>query len=215
MQSAERAHLVCSLFVYLTRTTTKLLEDLHDAGNIAAWGEFDLRYRSLLVGFARHMGFGPEDAAEIAQRVLAEFSQGQKRGEYRRDRGRLRSWLIGIARHVGSDLRRERGRERVGGNTAAIAQATDDVEPDLLEAWRLERDRVVLDRALATLRENGRTDEQTFLAFELFALRGVPADQVAALCGMSVDSVYVAKNRLTKRLRQLVREMTHVYEEDE
>jgi hypothetical protein len=47
------------------------------------------------------------------------------------------------------------------------------------------------------------------------ALRGVPAPEAAAQAGMTVDQVYVAKSRLTKRIKALVQEMTSAFEEDE
>ena len=45
-------------------------------------------------------------------------------------------------------------------------------------------------------------------------LRGVPAPEAASQCGMTVDQVYVAKSRITRRLRDLVRELTDAFEED-
>jgi len=66
---------------------------------------------------------------------------------------------------------------------------------------------------MATLRETGRVQANTMLAFELFAIRGVPAEEVATQCGISVDAVYVIKNRLTGRLREIVQELTIAYDE--
>jgi hypothetical protein len=49
---------------------------------------------------------------------------------------------------------------------------------------------------------------------ELVALRGVPAQAAAEQCGMSVDEVYVAKNRVTRQLREIVTEMTKAYDDE-
>lgn len=193
-----------------TRTTTRLLDDLRDPGNSDAWRNFDARYRPVLVSFARRLGFQPDDAVELAQQTLVEFARAYLAGRYQRAQGRLSSWLVGIARHVGSAMRRTRGAQRVGGDTM-IAELP--AENDLSRVWEDERDRSILQQALAQLRTASRADESTFLAFELCALRGVPAQEVANRCGISVDSVYLAKSRLTKRLREIVAEMTEVYEE--
>lgn len=66
-----------------TRTTTRLIEDLKNPANAAAWSEFDARYRPLLTGFGRHLGLSPDDAAEMAQRALATFSAALREGRSR------------------------------------------------------------------------------------------------------------------------------------
>ncbi len=50
-------------------------------------------------------------------------------------------------------------------------------------------------------------------AFELFALRGLPATEVSRQCEMEVAEVYRIKNRLTRRLREIVGELTEAFEE--
>jgi DNA-directed RNA polymerase specialized sigma24 family protein len=88
-------------------------------------------------------------------------------------------------------------------------------EPALRSIWADERDREILSRALLVLREESAMDERTLNAFELVAIRGVPPDEVAKECGMSVDQVYVARSRATKRLRRIVEDLTAAFEEDE
>ena len=78
----------------ITRTTTVLLEGLHDASNDAVWGEFDRRYRPVVFGFARRLGLDDADAADVAQETLTRFLEEYRRGVYDRERGRLRSWLV-------------------------------------------------------------------------------------------------------------------------
>jgi DNA-directed RNA polymerase specialized sigma24 family protein len=64
------------------------------------------------------------------------------------------------------------------------------------------------------LRDESEFDDRTLGAFELSSLRGVPVAETAAQCGMSLDQVYVARSRVTKRLRSLVEELTAAFEED-
>jgi len=45
--------------VRVTRTTTRLIEDLRDPGNAVAWGAFDEGYRPVLTGFARVLASSP------------------------------------------------------------------------------------------------------------------------------------------------------------
>lgn len=203
----------------LTRTTTRLIEDLRDPGNAGAWSAFDARYRPVLISFALRLGFSADDAAEVAQQSLAEFARCHGEGRYQREQGRLSSWLIGIARNVGSSMRRRNmagGLARAGGDTV-IGQMPAELpdEQHLTRIWAAEREQVILTEAMAILRTSPRMDERTLRAFELVAVRGVPAAEVAAECEMSIDAVYVVKNRLIKRLREIVRELTTAYDEGE
>lgn len=198
-----------------TRTTTQLLEDLRESGNADAWTRFDARYRPVLVGFARTLGFSPDDSAEVAQRTMVEFTRAYQSGRYERGQGRLSSWLIGIARNTAMSMRREGRRNRAVGGEAMqdAAEAVIGDEAHLTRIWAKERDSAVLAEAIRQLRGSPRMEAHTMRAFELFALRGMPAAEVAKECGIDVDSVYVIKNRLTKRLREIVRELTLAYEE--
>ncbi|MFN0136512.1 MAG: sigma-70 family RNA polymerase sigma factor [Phycisphaerae bacterium] len=196
----------------ITHTTTQLLAELRSSSGETAWVDFDARYRPVLQRFATQLGFASSDADELAQQTLTEFCRAFREGLYDPARGRLRSWLIGIARNVGHAMRRNRGAARVGGNSVL------DTLPDeaaLTHIWDEQREKEVFDQAMRTLRASSRMDQVTIQAFELYAIRGIDVDEVAKRCDMSVDTVYVIKNRLTKRLREIVAELTAAYEEGE
>lgn len=199
-----------------TRTTTSLLDALRDPGNEPVWTAIDARYRPVVAGMARRIGLNPSDAEEVAQETMAQFSKAYAEGKYDRAKGRLSSWIIGIAHHTSLKMLRTRRRPAeagVGGPDAADADAPHD-EQSLRTIWEDERDRAILARAMAMLRDQSGIDDRTILAFELTGIRGVPAEEAGVQCGMSVDQVYVAKSRVTRRLRNLVAELEAAYEED-
>ena len=148
---------------------------------------------------------------------MTEFFEAYMAGRYERGKGRLSSWLIGIARNTASAMRRPRGSARqVGGDTVAGEMPAPIPDgPHLTRVWERERQKAILSEAMTLLRTTTKTDEKTLRAFELVAVRGMPAEAVAAECGISVDAVYVVKNRLTKKLREIVRDLTSAYEEGE
>ncbi len=192
------------------RTTTVLLESLRDEKNAAAWEQFDERYRPILTGFARGLGLAEADAAEVAQEALAEFARCYRAGKYSRDRGRLSSWIIGIAHHAAIDFLKAKGRRSHRGESAMI-DVSDPARMTVI--WERERKATILARAMAELRKT-RTDEKTIRAFELVGLRGVPAEAAARECGMTVQDVYTAKNRVTASLRRIVERIEAEYDED-
>jgi RNA polymerase sigma factor (sigma-70 family) len=199
-----------------TQTTTRLIDDLRDPANPPAWDEFDRRYRPVITGLGRALALNGDEAEELAQRTLGEFAVALREGRYQRERGRLSSWLLGIGRNIALDIRRRRERHRGAGADSMIAGMPAELSDTehLTHVWQRERERAILSRAMDMLRESTRTEERTLRAFELFALRGVSAPEVARECAMGVDAVYVIKNRLTARLRELVREITLAYDED-
>jgi DNA-directed RNA polymerase specialized sigma24 family protein len=195
-----------------TRTTTRLLDALHDTSNELAWSHIDARYRPVIVGLARRLGLRDSEADEVGQQTLSEFVRAYRERRYDRAKGRLSSWILGIAHHTA--LKSLRNTRRDGSATALEHVPASPDEPHLRSIWTDERDRCILERALGMLRDESAVDDRTLLAFELVGLRAVPAAQAAEQCGMSVDQVYVAKNRVTKRLRSLVAELTEAFEAD-
>lgn len=200
--------------IFATRTTTQLLDALRDPSNQIVWGHVDGRYRPVVASLARRLGLDQADADEVAQQTLAEFYRAYRDGRYDRARGRLSSWILGIAHHSTRRLQRQR---KGGGATPndAIDEAPDAAaDATLRQVWEEERDRAILSQALGILRDDSSIEDKTLLAFELVGLRGVPAAQAAQECAMPVEQVYVAKSRVTKRLRELVKQLTDAFEED-
>ncbi|MBK8915929.1 MAG: sigma-70 family RNA polymerase sigma factor [Phycisphaerales bacterium] len=185
-----------------TNTTTELLDGLHQSGNRAAWSEFDRRYRPILIAFLARMGLDHADAADVAQETLACFVRDYRLNRYDRSRGRLRTWLISIARFRLADLRREEGRRREI-PAAALESVADDREADAL--WEAEQRRFIFEQAVAELRTTTRFSERTIEAFERVVIRREPVDQVSAEVGLSPQEIYNAKGRIVERLRDLVK----------
>lgn len=199
----------------LTRTTTQLLDSLRDPSNQGLWTQFDHRYRPVLRSFARAQGLSDEDAAEVAQETLAQFTADYNAGRYDRSRGRLSAWIIGIARNRVVDLARARQRRRLQRGESALGDVAE--LPDaatVTQEWETARRKVIFERALESLRADTRMGERTIRAFELCAIRSVPPEAAAAQCGMTVAEVYVAKNRAIKKLREIVAEFTQEFDEE-
>jgi RNA polymerase sigma-70 factor (ECF subfamily) len=192
-----------------TRTTTGLLDALHDQSNDAVWSAIDARYRPVIAALAVRLGLRSPDADEVAQQALAEFVRSYKDGRYDRTKGRLSSWILGIAHHTALKMM----QKREGNNSGTMISELAD-EQSLRTIWTDERDRTILAKAMDLLRDESEIDERTLLAFELVALRGVPAIEAGEQAQMTVDQVYVAKNRVTRKLRVLVEQLTEAFEED-
>ncbi len=197
--------------ILATRTTTQLLDALREPGNEPVWEQLDKRYRGVIQSLARRFGLRDNEAQEVAQQTLAEFVGAYRAGRYERGKGRLSSWIMGIARNLILATLRERAAHDAAplGEVDAMAD-----EAALRRVWGEERDRELLMRAVDTLRDDSSIEDRTLRAFELVALRGVPAAEAAAQCAMTPDQVYVARSRVTKRLRDVVARLTDAFEDD-
>lgn len=195
----------------LTRTTSVLLDQLRDAANTGAWQELDRRYRPIIAGLSRKAGLNEADAEDVAQETLADVFRGYSQGRYQRSKGRLRAWLIGIARFKIVDAQRRAARSGSACETQLAAETSED---EWSQAFASELRAAVLLDALSRLRESGRIEPRNLSAFELVAIRGVPASEAAASLGMSSQEVYLAKSRCLERIRTIIQEIEAAYEQD-
>lgn len=196
----------------VTHTTTALLQGLHDLEGNAAWEMLDRRYRPIVIGLARRLGLSDQDAMDVAQdtmiRVLADYREGR----YDRERGRMRSWLLTIARNRIADVYRKRAVRREARGESAMVTIPKDQE--LEDLWSTERRFVVLREALADLQANSRTSDRSILAFEMLVFHRRNVSDVAGELDMSENDVYLAKSRVAKKLKETVQKLESLYDED-
>ncbi len=194
-----------------TRTTSTLLASLRDPQNDAAWAEIDARYRPIITSLARRAGLSDEDAADAAQETMGAFFRAYQAGRYDRERGRLRQWLIGIARTAIADLHRLRARGPARLETTLAPEGTD---AEWSDAWEAERRAEILRLALEQLRTSDRLDPANLKAFEMVALQQIPVPEVAATLGMTAQEVYLAKSRCLERMRSIVTRVESAYDDE-
>lgn len=192
------------------RTTTALLNGLLEPGNERAWDDLDARCRPIMMAVARRIGLGQAEAEDAVQAAMAGFVEAYRRGQYRRERGRLSAFLVTILRSRAIDLLRKRHRGREAEMPPEAIERLG--EADVTRLWMDERQNQLLRHALDELRRGG-TDEDMISAFEMFGVRGVEIGEVTATLGMSRDEVYNAKYRITQRLRPVVARLDSLYED--
>lgn len=185
-------------------TRASLLVQLRDGTNHVAWQEFMQLYGPVVYGFARKRGLQDADAADLMQDVIRSVSTAIGRLEYDRNQGTFRGWLFTITRNkVFNFLSARRIRPQGSGDTATNRML--DAHPDSDDGagtWEIEYQRRVA--ALAIERIRPEFQAKTWQAFELTAVEGVAAPDVARQLGLSPGAVYVAKSRVLARLKEEV-----------
>ena len=182
-------------------TTIGLLDRLDRPNNQMAWGEFDFRYRPIVVAVARRLGLCMSDADDVAQQTMIAFLREWSAGRYDPSRGRVRTWMLAVVRHRVIDCIRARQRMRgLAGETLAELVPAHELE----RTWDDSSRQAILIEALDYLRSASRTESKTIDAFERFAIHAVPAEVVAEEFGLETAEVYRIKSRIVKRLREMV-----------
>ncbi|MGB9624501.1 MAG: RNA polymerase sigma factor [Phycisphaerae bacterium] len=184
-------------------TTTTLLDGLHQTANARAWRRFEERFHPMILAFARKLGLNETDAQDAAQETMMAFVEAYRQGRYDRSKGRLRSWLFGIARRTVVEIVRRRPRE------VAVSDATDagafietaEAPDTAARIWEHEWRCAVLQACVAEVAQN--IAPETLAAFDLYVLRQWPAERVAEQLGVTTNAVYVAKNHVLTRIRQI------------
>jgi RNA polymerase sigma-70 factor (ECF subfamily) len=171
--------------------------------------------------FVRREGVGLEEAKDVAQGFFALILERKDFQSVRKEKGRLRSFLLASLKHFMSNERRDAATIKRGGGRMLIpfdVIASDDssefdrsdaLSADLLydRRWAL----TVLDRVFTRLREEAQRSANAPLLERLNALLSDEPDrpshaEIAREFGMSENAVKQAFHRLRQRYRQLLRE---------
>ncbi len=174
-----------------------------------------------LYGFVRRQGHGPEEAEDLTQGFFAQLLERRDLDVVRREKGRLRSYLLVSLKHfLTNERHRAMAIKRGGGRSLipleelknaerAALEPTDNLTADLIyeQQWALR----VLEQVLARLREERRAAGDTVLFEQLEKLLAdepgrPPLAETAARLAMSENAVKQAIHRLRDRYRQILRE---------
>ncbi|MBT4768813.1 MAG: sigma-70 family RNA polymerase sigma factor [Phycisphaerae bacterium] len=161
------------------------------------WNEFADKYSRIIAGFARNAGLPAQEADDVLQDVLMGFFRVSDRFEYDPKKGRFRGYLKRVT------LNAIRARHRKKRPTTGFDDTVDPpAESDLDAAWDRQWTEQLLQRAMGEARNE--VEERTWQSFELYGVRGVPAEEVAKETGMTPAAIRHAKMRLTRRVREIV-----------
>jgi RNA polymerase sigma factor (sigma-70 family) len=176
-------------------------------GSEVGWQEFHDMYRALILLRGGDRGLRPAEKEDLVQDVLLAFFKQHDRFVYDRAKGRFRNYLRTIIDRCAFKIIRRRPpaeREISVLEADGVFLASDDNEK-FNARWDRAWEQLVLQQALDEVRD--LVKEQTYAAFRMYALDGIPPADIAEALGLSVASVYVAKNRVVERLRGIVAAM--------
>jgi RNA polymerase sigma factor (sigma-70 family) len=174
-----------------------------------------------LYGFVRRQGYSPEEAQDLTQGFFVMLLERRDLDAVRREKGRLRSYLLtSLKNYVAKAHRRTMTIKRGEGRPLVpldelVARERADLEPaDTLSADRIYERRwalTLLEQVLKRLEEEYRVAGSSSLFEQLKQLLSDDPDrpsqaQIAQNAGMTGNAVKQALYRLRQRYRLLLRD---------
>ncbi len=170
-----------------------------------AWEEFEARYAPIIAGFARNLGANRQEIDDVIQEVMLGFYKASPNFKYEPANGRFRGYLKSCTVHVILSDRKRRSRLKFSGLPVEDVQAS---QPDLLnKLWEAQWEEHIVGRAVNEVRLESQGN-RVFQAFERYVLQGEDPASTAQRLGMSVESVYAAKTRMLRQIRDRVKQIS-------
>ncbi len=187
-----------------------------------ALAQFCRAYWFPLYAYARRMNLGVADAEDLTQAFFERLLSRELLGQARRERGRLRSFLLHAFKNFASEEWRRRGAQKRGGGRQIVEmdalsaeerfalEPHDNVTPEVEyeRAWARELLRQAVDRLGQVYEAAGNGAMFRALREQLTeggSARGYPG--VAATLGLSESGVRFAAFKLRQRYRAVLREI--------
>lgn len=185
-------------------THISFLKRLGEGADSRSWVQFHRCYGELMIRYARRLGASAEAAEDAAQEVsmylfrsMPKFSRGQRKGSFR---AYLRLSVV----HALTRAARQRARQGSLLDPDSLVELAS--KPDELDAsWQEEQYHHRIRRALRSVEPE--FEPATMEAFRRQVLFAETAAEVAERLGISRDSVYQAKSRVLRRLRERISEL--------
>ncbi len=172
-----------------------------------AWNRLVETFGPIVYQWARTSGLNADDAADVVQDVFTKVARGIGSFQRQKEQGSFRSWLATITRNRIRDFfRRDKIKNPApAGGTQAMQQlqsVPDSLDESISEA---QINRRLPARVLELVQSE--IEPRTWQAFWLTTVEAGSARDVADQLDMRLASVYQAKSRVLRKLRQRLQEL--------
>ena len=176
------------------------------AMNPESWSRMVNTFGPVVYRWCRSGGVPEADAADLVQDVFIAVARGIGHFQRQKKQGSFRSWLATITRNQVRDFfRKQAKRDLAAGGTDAWQRMQES--PDELDST------ICADNAMSSITRRvlesvrGEFESATWTAFWMTAVEGKTGEETSEATGISVSSVYQAKSRILRRLRQRLSEL--------
>ena len=185
-------------------TRSSVLRAVANTENEAAWQRFFDLYAGFVFSIARSKGLNDTDADDIVQMVFSDLARNLPSFKYDREKGRFRPYLAALVKWRVIDrlkaVRRDADLKADFMEEAKSAATTEDEDFEERE-WQS----AAMEETLRRIKPEVRPEH--YAAFVASAVEGQDTDVVTKLYGISRDSLYQIRKRLTVKLREKLAEV--------
>ena len=185
-------------------TRSSVLRAVANTENEAAWQRFFDLYAGFVFSIARSKGLNDTDADDIVQMVFSDLARNLPSFKYDREKGRFRLYLAALVKWRVIDrlkaVRRDADLKADFMEEAKSAATTEDEDFEERE-WQS----AAMEETLRRIKPEVRPEH--YAAFVASAVEGQDTDVVTKLYGISRDSLYQIRKRLTVKLREKLAEV--------
>ena len=184
----------------MTTTSESLLFQLTNfdhSSNQKSWEKFVSIYTPLIFYWARKTGLKPNDAADLVQDVLTRVFQKLPELQYDPAKS-FRGWLRTVTINRYRELRRLKSFQI---ETASDSLLEKLAPVELAEStWDIDYAKLLVAQAMERMKDE--FSEAMWRALERVMLKNEPVAEAAAATGVNHWTIYSARSRLMKRLRE-------------
>ena len=185
-------------------TRSSVIRAVANTENEAAWQRFFDLYAGFVFSIARSKGLNDTDADDIVQMVFSDLARNLPSFKYDREKGCFRSYLAALVKWRVIDrlkaVRRDADLKADFMEEAKSAATTEDEDFEEREGQS-----AAMEETLRRIKPEVRPEH--YAAFVASAVEGQDTDVVTKLYGISRDSLYQIRKRLTVKLREKLAEV--------
>ncbi|HSG70851.1 MAG TPA: sigma-70 family RNA polymerase sigma factor [Planctomycetaceae bacterium] len=188
-------------------TRESLLVQVRSPANREAWDQFASIYRPVIYRLARRKGLQDADAQDLAQQVLIAVASAIERWEKSDESVKFHHWLRRVARNAIVNALSRQPHDRAAGGSSAheLLSEQPGADPESETLIELEYRRELYLRAARIV--SADVEPETWRAFEMTVIEGRTIDDAAHTLNKSVGTIYAARSRIMRRLREAVQEL--------
>jgi RNA polymerase sigma-70 factor, ECF subfamily len=177
------------------------LLDRAKQGDNFAFQRISMLYSGLVYHWCRTTGLSPQDSEDTSQQIFMSVSRNLSRFRREKTGDSFRGWLRVIARtKIADQFRENASREVATGGQPFLNSLSSPVRYEIESEDQIRQETLILyERAMAILQNEFADNDSK--AFRMVVIDSLPARMVAENLKITINSVYIAKSRILKRLR--------------
>jgi RNA polymerase sigma-70 factor (ECF subfamily) len=190
-------------------TRASLLSRLKNWDDQDSWKDFFDTYWKLIYATAIKAGLSDAEAQDVVQETVVSVAKKMQEFKYDPSLGTFKGWLLQLTRwRITNQFRKRQPHNTTDGDPGGLSTLDSIPDPaslDLTAYWNEERQKNLIDSAIERVKK--QTCARQYEIFYLHVVKKFPAAEVAKTLNVTRGQVYLAKLRVSARVKKIVRQL--------